>query len=699
MKTIDNGIVFWAYPYMRNKRLREKTAIEIVAKGKAMPMPVNIEPMLATLVTAPVNEQGWLYEMKWDGYRAVAFIQNGKVDICSRNKKSFNQKFYPLHEVLKQWNINAVVDGEIVVVNELGIPDFSDLQLWRSEADGQLLYYLFDILWLEGHSVMHLPLEQRKQLLKATIPADSSHLRFSDILKDNGKEAFRLAKQLHLEGVMAKKSGSVYTIGKRTKDWLKIKTEKRQELVIGGYTHNEGSNKLFSALLLGIIEKGSFHFVTPVGTGFNKTMQQEIIDKLRPYETPQCPFSTIPEYNKPSRFRPNPPKATVTWVKPKLVAEISYREETKGGAFRQPSFKGLREDKNPNEVIKEVPINTTKLVKEHKLVKQNIIKAPPKKERKTLLNPREETQTRLIGGHELRFTNLSKIFWPKEAYSKRDMINYYYQVAPYMLPYMTNRPQTLNRHPHGINGESFYQKDVKGKAPGWIETFPYFSHREQKEKEFLLCTNEASLLYIASLGCIEMNPWSSTIKNPDNPDWCIIDLDPDENSFNQVIQAARVTKDVLDAIGIPSYCKTSGSSGLHIYIPLGAKYSYHDSKEFGRRIAKIVHAELPQFTSIERKTAHRGGNMYIDFLQNRPQATVAAPYSLRPKPGATVSAPLYWEEVKRGLKLSDFSLRNMPARLQKEGDIFKGVLGKGIDMKKAIKNIETLFGDVLKKAA
>ena len=684
---------------MRNKRLREKTAIEIVAKGKAMPMPVNIEPMLATLVTEPVNEQGWVYEMKWDGYRAVASIQNGNVDICSRNKKSFNQKFYPLHEVLKQWNINAVVDGEIVVVNELGIPDFSDLQLWRSEADGQLLYYLFDILWLEGHSVMHLPLEQRKQLLKAIIPAESSHLRFSDILKDNGKEAFRLAKQLHLEGVMAKKSGSVYTIGKRTKDWLKIKTEKRQELVIGGYTHNEGSNKLFSALLLGIIEKGSFHFVTPVGTGFNKTMQQEIIDKLRPYETPQCPFSTIPEYNKPSRFRPNPPKATVTWVKPKLVAEISYREETKGGAFRQPSFKGLREDKNPNEVIKEVPINTTKLVKEHKLVKQNIIKAPPKKERKTLLNPREETQTRVIGGHELRFTNLSKIFWPKEAYTKRDMINYYYQVAPYMLPYMTNRPQTLNRHPHGINGESFYQKDVKGKAPGWIETFPYFSHREQKEKEFLLCTNEASLLYIASLGCIEMNPWSSTIKNPDNPDWCIIDLDPDENSFNQVIQAARVTKDVLDAIGIPSYCKTSGSSGLHIYIPLGAKYSYHDSKEFGRRIAKIVHAELPQFTSIERKTAHRGGNMYIDFLQNRPQATVAAPYSLRPKPGATVSAPLYWEEVKRGLKLSDFSLRNMPARLQKEGDIFKGVLGKGIDMKKAIKNIETLFGDVLKKAA
>ena len=677
----------------------DKTIREILKKAQPASMPKNIEPMLATLVSEPVNEAQWIYEMKWDGYRAVAYIKNNKVDICSRNNKSFNQKFYPLHEALQQWNINAVLDGEIVVVNEQGLPDFSGLQLWRSEADGQLFYYLFDILWWEGYSVMHLPLEERKRLLKCIIPKGSSHLRFSDILEDNGNKAFQLAKQLHLEGVMAKKSGSIYTIGKRTRDWLKIKTEKRQELVIGGYTHNEGSSKLFSALLLGIIENGSLNFVTPVGTGFNRNMQQDIIKKLRPYETSECPFSSVPEYNKPSRFRPNPPKASVTWVKPTLVAEIAYREETSGGAIRQPSFKGLREDKKPAEVVREVAIDTKKLVKKHSLTKQNIIKAPPKKERKTLLNPKEETQTRVIGGHELRFTNLSKIFWPHERYTKRDMINYYYRVAPYMLPYMKDRPQTLNRHPHGINGESFYQKDVKGKAPAWIETFPYFSHREQKEKEFLLCTNEASLLYIASLGCIEMNPWSSTIKTPDNPDWCIIDLDPDENSFGQVIQAARVTKEILDAIEVPSYCKTSGSSGLHIYIPLAAKYSYHDSKEFGRRIARVVHAELPHFTSIERKTAHRGGNMYIDFLQNRPQATVAAPYSLRPKPGATVSAPLYWEEVKKGLKLSNFTLRNMPARLQKEGDIFKGVLGKGINMEKAIKKIQTIFGELLARKA
>jgi bifunctional non-homologous end joining protein LigD len=682
---------------MKKRPVLSNEAKAIMRKGKKSEMPKDIQPMLATLVTEPVTEDGWLYEMKWDGYRAISYLQNDVVNICSRNNKSFNQKFYPVHEALQQWGINAVVDGEIVVVNEQGVPDFSNLQLWRSEADGQLLYYLFDILWLEGVSVMHLPLEERKDLLKTILPGHLPIIKMSELIKDNGAKAFEQARQLQLEGLMAKRSGSVYTISQRTKDWVKIKTEKRQELIIGGYTVNEGTNKLFSALLLGIMEKGKFHFVAPVGTGFNKKMQEEILKKLKPHESTTCPFAEIPEYNKPSRFRPNPPKAIVKWVKPKLVAEIAYRELTSSGAIRQPSFKGLREDKKPSEVIREIPKATISLLQEHNLVKQKIITAPPKQERKTLLNPKEETQTRIIGTHELKFTNLSKVFWPKEGYTKREVLNYYYQVAPYMLPYMKQRPQTLNRHPHGIEGESFYQKDIKGKAPEWIESYPYYSYADQKHKEFLLCTDEASLLYIASLGCIEMNPWHSRAQSPDHPDWCIIDLDPDQNSFEQVIQAARVTKEVLDAIDVPSYPKTSGSTGLHIYIPLGAKYSYHDSKEFGRRIVKIVHAEIPEFTSIERKTADRGGAMYLDFLQNRPQATVAAAYSLRPKPGAPASAPLHWEEVKRGLKINDFTIKNMIPRLKREGDLFKGVLDKGINMEKAIKKMESLFGAYIGK--
>jgi bifunctional non-homologous end joining protein LigD len=652
--------------------------------------------MLATLVTEPVEDKGWLYEMKWDGYRAVAYL-NGSVELRSRNNKSFNEKYYPLYASLKAWGIDAVVDGEIVVVNQQGIPDFSNLQLWRSEADGELLYYLFDILWLEGKSLTHLPLEERKEILKAIVPKEHPHFRISESLKDSGAQAFEQARSLQLEGVMAKRMGSTYTIGQRTKDWLKIKTEKTQELIIGGYTINEGTNKLFSALLLGIMENGRFEFVTPVGTGFNKKMQQELLDKFQKHQTKECPFATVPEYNKPSRFRPNPPKAEVVWVKPRFVAEISYRELTSNGAIRQPSFRGLREDKKPEDIVWEKEVDTTDIT-QHQLVKEKVLIAPVKGARKTLLNPKEETQTRPVNGHDVKFTNLSKVFWPTEGYTKRDMINYYYQVAPFMLPYMKDRPQILNRHPNGIEGESFYQKDVKGKAPEWIDTFPYYSYMDKRDKEFLVCTDEASLLYIASLGCIEMNPWHSRKDKPDNPDWCIIDLDPDGNSFNQVIQAAQVTKEVLDSIGVPSYPKTSGSTGIHIYIPLGAKYDYEASKEFGRKVAKCIHKQLPKFTSIARKTEDRVGKMYIDFLMNRPQASVAAPYSLRPKPGATVSTPLHWEEVKKGLAMNDFTLLNVTERLKTEGDLFKGVLGKGIDIEKAENKIRELFGDeVMKK--
>jgi bifunctional non-homologous end joining protein LigD len=669
-------------------------AKSLLKKGKPAPMPQLIEPMLATLVNTPPVQEGWQFEMKWDGYRTIAYLDNGNVALRSRNNKSFNEKFYPLTRSLEDWKINAVLDGELVVLNEEGLPDFSGLQAWRSEADGALLFYTFDLLWLDGYSLLELPLRERQAILAELVPADHPFLRTSNIIEGKGKEAFEQARSLHLEGVMAKDPDSLYIPGSRSPEWLKVKTEKSQELVIGGYTINEGTNKLFSALLLGIYEGNSFQFVTPVGTGFNRKQQEELLQQFAKIETKKCPFATVPEYNKPSRFRPDPPKAEVVWLKPALVAEVHYRELTSTGALRQPSFKGLRPDKKPKEVRWEKAAATTAL-KEHRLMKEKILVAPIKKGRKTLLNPNEETQTRSIGGNELRFTNLSKLYWPGEGYTKRDMINYYYQVAPLMLPYMKERPQILNRHPNGIEGTSFYQKDVKGKAPGFIETFPYYSYMDQREKEFLVCTDEASLLYIASLGCIEMNPWHSRRDRPDNPDWCIIDLDPDGNSFRQVIQAAQVTHELLESIGLPSYPKTSGSTGLHIYIPLAGRYSYEESKEFARKLARAVQAQLPKFTSIERHTGDRVGKLYIDFLQNRPQASVAAPYSLRPRPGATVSMPLLWEEVKPGLKISDFTIRNATDRVRETGDLFKGVLGKGVRLEKP----EKLLLGLLKKGA
>lgn len=640
--------------------------------------------MLATLVDKPFDADGWIYEIKWDGYRALAYLNKGEVTLSSRNNKSFNEKFYAIQQALQKLKLNAVLDGEIIVVNEEGLADFSRLQNWRSEADGTLLFYVFDILWLEGRSLLEIPLFERQSLLEKILPKNNPAVLLSQAFQTKGSVFFKTAEKLKLEGIIAKKSDSLYFPGIRSKDWLKIKTQTRQEVVIGGYTLNEGSSKLFSALLVGVFEKDKFIYTGKIGTGFTGKLQQEMMQQFKPLVTAKVPFAEEPDINKPSRFRPNPPKARAVWLKPKLVCEVSYREMTSDGVMRHPSFEGMRSDKPAKKVKLEKEIKTEK-IPGTKNRKEELVKKPAKQERRTFLNPADETQVRKIGKHEIKFTNLSKLYWSKDKITKRDMLNYYYQTAEYILPYLKNRPQSLNRFPNGINGKSFYQKDVTGKVPEWVLKFPYVS--EGKNKNFMLCNDEATLLYMASLGCIEFNPWSSTIEKPDHPDWCMIDLDPDKNSFNQVIETANVTRDVLESAGIDCYCKTSGSTGLHIYIPLGKKYTYEESKEFARIIAHLVHAETSKFTSIERLISNRKGKMYIDFLQNRPSATLASAYSLRPKPGATVSMPLHWEEVKKGLKMKDFTIHNAVAKIKEQGDIFKPVLGKGIDMTKALQKL------------
>jgi bifunctional non-homologous end joining protein LigD len=671
----------------RNRKASARIA-NLKKLGTEAKLPSTVPPMLATLVDNPFDAENWLFEVKWDGYRAIAICDKNKVSLISRNNKSFNEKFYPITAALQQLKLHAVLDGEIIISNKEGISSFGDLQNWRSEADGDLLYYVFDLLWLNGRQLYEVPLQLRRELLKEILPVNSV-VQFSQTFNASGTSFFEVAKEMNMEGIIAKKADSLYTPGVRTKDWLKIKIAKRQEVVIGGYTLNEGSTKLFSSLLVGVFENGQLHYTGKIGTGFTDKVQRDMMQQFKSLVQKGCPFENEPDYNKPSRFRPNPPKATATWLKPELVCEVSFAEITSDGVMRHPSFEGMRIDKKAKEVIADKAKPTKKVVKESILHKEKIITRRQPGERKTLLNPGEKQQERSINGYTLKFSNLDKIYWPKEKITKRDMLNYYYQVAPVILPYLKDRPQSLNRYPNGIEGESFYQKNVLGKIPSWIDTFPYTS--EGIKKSFMVPTREADVLYMASLGCIEMNPWSSTVKKPDNPDWCIIDLDPDTNTFEQVIKTAQVTHEVLDSAGIDNYCKTSGSTGIHIYIPLGAKYVYEDSREFGRLIATIIHEQIPRFTSIERATADRKGKLYIDFLQNRPQATLACAYSLRPKPGATVSMPLHWEEVKKGLKMKDFNIRNAVGRIKEQGDIFKPVLGKGINMKKAIGSLEKIF--------
>lgn len=631
----------------------------------------TVKPMLATLVDQPVDSEEWLYEVKWDGYRAVSFIKGDQVEIKSRNDKSFTAKYSPITNALKSQNIDAVVDGEIVVVDEKGIAKFGSLQNWKEGVEGELLYYIFDILWYDGKDLKALSLMERKEILKEVIVENDMIKISKDFLVD-GSDFLAVAEKTGLEGIIAKRKDSIYETGRRSINWLKIKVNKRQEVIICGYTKNKDTSRPFSALLAGIYEKGQLVYKGKIGTGFGIQEQKDMLTEFKPLEVKKAPFTDIPDVNKPTRYR-GPVQATITWLKPKLICEVSFTEFTDEGLMRHPSYKGMREDKNAKDVVME---------KEKKVSELDSASAKTKGGNKGGLTIKSEMK---INGQRVKFTNLNKVYWPQDKVTKGQLLTYYEQVSSFIMPYMNDRPQSLNRFPNGIDGESFYQKDVTDKVPDWIDKYLYHTDDSDEDKHFMVGNNKATLLYMVNLGCIEINPWSSTTKKPDHPTWCILDLDPDKgNSFGEVIEAAQVIKQILDDMAVPAYCKTSGSTGLHIYIPLEAKYTYEQSKEFARIIVTLAQRELPKTTSIERALKDRKGKIYLDFLQNRSQATVAAPYSARPKPGATVSMPLEWGEVKSGLKIKDFTIFNALERIKEKGDIFKPVRGKGIDLKKVI---------------
>lgn len=630
-------------------------------------MPENLLPMLATSVDEPFTDSGWQFELKLDGYRTLAYLRSGKVDLRSRRNNSFNRKFDAVHQALSEWRINAVIDGEVVVLNEEGKPDFNGIQLWDTKKEGHLVFYAFDLLWLDGINILDEPLQVRREALKQIMP-ESGVIRFSDHIDDIGNDFFEVAKKNNLEGIIAKRKDSVYIPDSRAKTWLKIKIEERHEAVICGYTRKRDTDRLFSSLMLGIYKNGILNFIGQTGTGFTEVMQEEIMKKMKPLITKKLPFE-----KKPVIYG-----SDIVWLKPFLVCEVKYTELTNEGLMRHASFQGLREDKAAFELNTEKKLDTAEVIEEVN-------------EQTALIDLKKEEQVVCIDEHDLKLTNLKKIYWPKEKITKGEMLKYYYNITDYILPYMKNRPQSLNRFPNGVNGGSFYHKNMGGKVDKWLKTFKRISESSGDPKDFLICTDTASLIYMANLGCIEMNPWHSRVQTPLYPDWSVVDLDPGEISFEKVIETARVVKEVLDSLQIPSYPKTSGSTGIHIYIPLGAKYNYEQSKQLAELIANLVHEELPSFTSLVRNPRQRTDKIYIDYLQNRPIQTICAPYSVRPKPGATVSAPLHWDEVKKGLKISNFTMKNILERVKTEGDLFDGVLNKGIDLNKILKGLSSLI--------
>lgn len=619
------------------------------------PMPHDVKPMLATLVDEPFDRQGWIFEIKWDGYRAIAEVGRGRLRLYSRNLQPFNDRFPVIQNALPDLGLEAVLDGEIVVVDEKGVSQFQLLQGYLRNQRGRLVYYVFDLLYLEGHDLRELPLIRRKEILRQALP-DNPYIKYSDYIDERGEAFFDAAAERGLEGVVGKKADGPYRTGVRSKEWLKVRTRLRQEFVIGGFTEPRGSRTGFGALVLGVFDGDQLEYVGHAGSGLDVKGLIAMREKLEACARDSSPFRIPPKTNMP-----------VHWIEPEYVVEVAFTGWTEDGLLRHPVILGLREDKPARDVRREYAQS-----------------APIGKEEPTFPTAKQDQEI-IVGERTLKVTNLNKVFWPDEGYTKGDLINYYRQIAPVILPYLRDRPESLNRHPNGIYGENFYHKNIEAdQAPDWIPRVRVRSEGERRFINYLLCQEEAALVFLANLGCIELNPWNSRAEALDNPDYLIIDLDPGDIPFDAVIETALAVREVLDEAGIPGYPKTSGATGIHIYIPLGAAYDYDHARDFGKLIAVLAHRKVPKISSVERRPSKRPDKVYLDFLQNRRGQTLAAAYCLRPRPGATVSTPLTWDEVSPGLDPRDFTINTIFDRLDDVGDLFAPVLGQGIDIAKSL---------------
>ncbi len=661
------------------------------AKG---PMPLHVKPMLAVAVEHAFDRPGWLFEVKWDGYRALGEISGGKARLYSRHDKTLNGQFPALAQSLATLPFDALLDGEIVVVDQSGRADFQLLQDYGQSGRGDLLYYVFDLLYIEGFDLKMLPLSRRKGILREVLPS-MPFVRLSDHVEAEGSALFDAARENNIEGIMAKDGQSPYRAGQRSRDWLKVKAHQQQEAVIGGFTRPGGGRKGFGALVLGVYDHGSLVYIGHAGGGFTDEQLGSLLRQLEPLAVEESPFEQAPKTN-----------TQVTWVEPRLVCEVRFSEWTDEGLMRHPVFLGMRDDVDPKEVKREVPeaapIGAAAMAAQTSPVGgelHNKASAAPLAEslrRRSLTLPAGASKggkgsMAIINDTKVEVTHPEKVFWPEEGYTKGHVVDYYRAVAPFILPFLKDRPESLHRHPDGIWGDAFFQKNVEHQVPDWIETVPIRSESEGREKRYLLCQDEAALVYMANLGCIEINPWHSRKGSLDSPDFMVLDLDPLDVPFDDVVAAAQATHDVLTEINAKGLCKTSGATGLHIYVSLSHRYTYEQSTQFARLINLAVLARLPRITSVERSPEKRHGKVYLDYLQNARGQTLVAPYSLRPRKGAPVSTPLRWEEVDGGLDPLRFTIETMPERLRLVGDLWKDVLGPGIDMERCLTRLEGIL--------
>jgi bifunctional non-homologous end joining protein LigD len=606
--------------------------------GAAPRSRAEYQPMLATLASEIPQGKGWLFEVKWDGYRALAYIEGGEARLVSRNANDLTARFPQVAKGLAKAvkTPDCVLDGEVCALDEQGRPSFSAMQ--QGKPGTPIVYEVFDVLEVEDEPLVDLPLADRRRRLEQLLDHRNTTVRLSEAFED-GNALYEAAKAQGLEGVIAKRADSPYRQGKRTRDWLKVKTHGRQEFVIAGYTKGQGRRSgRFGSLVLGVWRGGELAYVGNCGTGFTDKDIDELLRRLRPLEQEECPFPAVPKM-------PKVRKGDVVWVKPELVCEVEFVEWTHDGRLRAPSFQGLREDKSAREVHREEPI-------------------------------REEIRR---GKRVLRLSNLDKVFWPEEGITKGDLLAYYRAVVPVLLPHIRDRPFTLKRYPDGIEGGHFFQKDAPKHMPEWIPTREFEvstreSPRRRRKIRVPLVNDELALLWMVNMGCIDLNTWYSRVDKPDRPDFVLFDLDPAADvGFPEVIQVTLLVKEVLDTLGLVAFPKTSGSKGMHVLVPVERRHTYDETREFAEIVAGTLARTHRGLVTTEWTKAKRRG-VLIDANQNGEGKTIASVYSVRPRPGAPVSTPLRWEEVVEGLDPVEFTMDAVLGRTEREGDLFEGVL-------------------------
>ena len=616
---------------------------ERVAGAGAPRRPVRADGvtlMLATSRDAPFSGNGWIFELKYDGYRLLAERHGREAYLRSRSGKNLTATFPEIARAVRGLPYEGLVlDGEVVVSDAEGRPSFSMLQrrglilnkddALRASVELPSVYHAFDLLGVEGYDLRGLPLLERKRLLRDVLPSVGP-IRYADHIPERGDDMYAQVEAMGLEGIVGKKADSPYRAG-RSRSWVKVRTVRVESFVVVGWTEPKGTRAGFGALHIAGWDGDELRYMGSVGSGFRDSDIGGVLRELAEIEIGECPCTTGPA----------PKGKAHHWVRPEMVVEVKYKELTDQGLARQPSFVRVRRDLPP----RECSLATAGGGDHH----------DPE--------PVETVEERTVA-----FSNLDKVFWPEEGYTKGDLIEYHRQVAEWLLPYLADRPLVMTRYPDGIHGKSFFQKDAPPYAPDWIRRVTLWSEGSERELSYFVAEDLESLLYVINLGTIPLHVWSSRIETLAAPDWCVLDLDPKDAPFTDVVDVARTIHELCDEIGLPSFPKTSGSSGIHVLIPLGRQLTYEQSRTLGQLLGRVAASERSDIATLTRNPDRREGKVYIDFVQNGHGRLLVAPFSVRPKAGAPVSAPLEWSEVNRRLRIENHTIASVPRRMRRLGE-------------------------------